>query len=196
MRYSIGAAAGREPGGFRRGFPGGQTIPDATGGATSGTQHLLDLLTELLGSTFRQILWRRAVELELTYSQSQVLFYVEQSPGCRMGDVAKAFGVTLAAVTQVVDRLEQKKFVTRADDPTDRRAHKLALTRDGKELVAELRTLQREGVERVLARMSARDRTRLIQGLEALVEAARKVVEPEGPARPSRRNSTARGHIQ
>jgi DNA-binding MarR family transcriptional regulator len=113
-----------------------------------------------------------------------------------MGDVAKAFGVTLAAVTQVVDRLEQKKFVTRADDPTDRRAHKLAPTRDGKELVAELRTLQREGVERVLVRMSARDRTRLIQGLEALVAAARKVVEPEGPARPSRRNSTARGHVQ
>jgi hypothetical protein len=52
-------------------------------------QRLLELLKTLFGSTFRQILWRNAAELELTYAQAQVLFYVAQHPDCHMGQVAK-----------------------------------------------------------------------------------------------------------
>jgi DNA-binding MarR family transcriptional regulator len=162
--------------------------------ALSDTERLLDLLPRLLGSTFRQILWRRALELELTYSQSQVLFYVEQHPGCHMGDVGRAFGVTLAAVTQVVDRLEQKRFVVRGDHPEDRRVYMLTPTREGKDLVDELRALQRDGLERVLAKISARNRARLIEGLQAWVDAAALVVEPE-PARASRRAKLSQGRI-
>ena len=62
-------------------------------------QRLLELLKTLFGSTFRQILWRNAAELELTYAQAQVLFYVAQHAGCHMGQVAKTFNVTLSAVS-------------------------------------------------------------------------------------------------
>jgi DNA-binding MarR family transcriptional regulator len=86
--------------------------------------------------------------------------------------VAKAFGVTLPAVTHIVDRLEQKQFLLRADHPADRRVYILELTRQGKALVQELRTMQKRGVEQVLARMSADDRGNVIKGLEALVDAA------------------------
>ena len=86
-------------------------------------QRLLDLLNALGSTTFRQILWQRASELDLTYAQSQVLFYVADHTGCHMGDVGKAFGVTLPAVTHIVDRLEEKQFLNRTDDPVDRRAY-------------------------------------------------------------------------
>ena len=135
-------------------------------------QRLLDLLNALGSTTFRQLLWQRASELDLTYAQSQVLYYVGDHPECHMGDVAKAFGVTLPAVTHIVDRLEQKQFLLRADHPGDRRVYILELTRQGKALVQELRTLQKRGVEQVLARMSADDRGKVIKGLEALVDAA------------------------
>lgn len=158
------AASAYEAGGPATSVPGHRSSPEA--------QRLLELLTTLVGSTFRQILWRKAAELELTYSQSQVLFYVAQHPGCHMGDVAKAFAVTLPAITQTVDRLEQKKLLTRGTDPHDRRAYTLELTPDGKALAGELETLQIDGLERVLARMSAPDRTRAIRGLEALVAAS------------------------
>jgi DNA-binding MarR family transcriptional regulator len=129
-------------------------------------------LNALLGSTFRQILWRKAAEVELTYAQAQVLFYVEQHPGSIMGEVAKAYDVTLSAVTQIVDRLEQKGFITRRHDPADRRVYPLDLTTEGKALVRELHALQIEGLEPVLAKMSARDRSHVLKGLEALVKAA------------------------
>ena len=135
-------------------------------------QRLLDLLNALGSTTFRQLLWQRASELDLTYAQSQVLFYVGDHPACHMGDVGKAFNVTLPAVTHIIDRLEEKQFVQRGDDPADRRVYVLELTRQGRALVQELRGLQMRGVEAVLARMSAGDRDRVIKGLEALVDAA------------------------
>lgn len=135
-------------------------------------QRLLDLLNALGSTTFRQLLWQRASELDLTYAQSQVLFYVAEHPGCHMGDVAKAFGVTLPAVTHIIDRLEQKEFVVRGDHPTDRRMYLLEPTKQGRSLVQELHGMQTRGVEDVLARMSASDRQRVIRGLEALVDAA------------------------
>ena len=135
-------------------------------------QRLLDLLNALGSTTFRQLLWQRASELDLTYAQSQVLYYVGDHPECHMGDVAKAFGVTLPAVTHIVDRLEQKQFLLRGDHPADRRVYLLELTRQGKALVQELRTMQQRGVEAVLARMSSEDRAKVIKGLEALVDAA------------------------
>jgi len=135
-------------------------------------QRLLDLLNALGSTTFRQLLWQRASELDLTYAQSQVLFYVGDHAGCPMGEVAKAFGVTLPAVTQIIDRLEQKQFLTRGDHPADRRVYLLELTRQGKALAQELHGLQMRSLEEVLGRMAADDRQRVIKGLEALVDAA------------------------
>jgi DNA-binding MarR family transcriptional regulator len=135
-------------------------------------QRLLDLLNALGTTTFRQIVWQRASDLDLTYAQSQVLFYVADHAGCHMGDVGKAFGVTLPAVTHIVDRLEEKAFLRRLDDPVDRRAYVLELTRAGRALVQELHGLQMRGIEGVLRRMALEDRQRVIKGLEALVDAA------------------------
>ncbi|MGH7304140.1 MAG: MarR family winged helix-turn-helix transcriptional regulator [Candidatus Rokuibacteriota bacterium] len=135
-------------------------------------QRLVDLLSSLGSTTFRQLLWQKSAELDLTYAQSQVLFYVAEHTGCHMGDVGKDFGVTLPAVTHLVDRLEEKGFVVRGEHPVDRRVYVLEPTAAGRTLTDELHALQLRGVEPVLNRMSARDRQRLMEGLEALVEAA------------------------
>lgn len=133
---------------------------------------MLDLLTSLGDTIFRQLLWQKASDLDLTYAQSQVLFRLAEHPGSHMGDVAKAFGVTLPAVTHIVDRLEEKGLVTRGDHPVDRRVYVLDLTRAGQALVEELHAIRLRGMERVLARMSADDRRRVLAGLEALADAA------------------------
>jgi DNA-binding MarR family transcriptional regulator len=152
--------------------------PSGSRRRSAEAQRLLDLLNALGSTTFRQLLWQRASELDLTYAQSQVLFHVADHPGCHMGDVAKAFGVTLPAVTHIVDRLEEKQFLLRADDPADRRVYILELTRAGRALVDELHGLQMRGVEGVLQRMAAGDRQRVIKGLEALVDAAAEAAKP------------------
>ena len=144
----------------------------SSGHRSADAQRLLDLLNALGSTTFRQLLWQRASELDLTYAQSQVLFYVGDHGGCHMNDVGKAFGVSLPAVTHIIDRLEQKQLVLRGDDPADRRVYVLEVTRQGKALVQELHALQMGGVEAVLARMTVADRRLVIKGLETLVDAA------------------------
>jgi DNA-binding MarR family transcriptional regulator len=140
-------------------------------------QRLLDLLNDLGSTTFRQMVWQRLSELDLTFAQSQVLFYVSDHPACPMGDVAKAFGVTLPAVTHIIDRLEQKGFATRGAMPGDRRVTALDLSATGKALAQELHTTRTRAMEAILARVSPAERRRIVKGVEALVEAAMRAAE-------------------
>jgi DNA-binding MarR family transcriptional regulator len=139
----------------------------------SDSRHLLDLLTALLSTTFRQILWKKALELDLTYAQAHVMFHVARNPNTLMTDVARTFGITLPAVTQVVDRLVAKKLVERRDNPRDRRQVLLAVTPGGQALVRELEHAQLEGLDTVLDRLENGERKEVIRSLELLVTAAR-----------------------
>jgi len=146
-------------------------------GLAADAQRLLGLLNDLGSTTFRQMVWQRLSELDLTFAQSQVLFYVSDHPGCPMGDVAKAFGVTLPAVTHIVDRLAQKGFATRGALPGDRRVYALELTPAGRALAQELHTSRTRAMEAILARVSATDRRRIVTGVESLVDAAMQAAE-------------------
>lgn len=53
-------------------------------------RRLLELLQAMVSSAFRPILWKRALEMALTYAQAQVLFYVQRHPGCPQSSVARA----------------------------------------------------------------------------------------------------------
>jgi len=150
---------------------------DRAGSLASDAQRLLDLLNALGSTTFRHFVWQRLSELDLTFAQSQVLFYVGDHPGCPMGDVAKAFAVTLPAVTHIVDRLEQKGFATRGDVPGDRRVTALDLTPAGRALAQELHGARTRAMEAILARVSSAERRRIVTGVEALVDAAMRATE-------------------
>src|SRR5438067_5813110 len=141
---------------------------------TSEAHQMLELLNSLGGSIFRQLLWQKASDLDLTYAQSQVLFRLAEHPGSHMGDVAKAFGVTLPAITHIVDRLEEKAFLSRGAAPGDRRVYALTLTAAGRTLVDDLHAIQTRAMRQVLTRMSLSDRRQLLKGLEALVGAAHR----------------------
>jgi DNA-binding MarR family transcriptional regulator len=154
-------------------------------------QRVLVLLETLANSTFRQAVWRRAGDHALNYSQAQVLAYVGRHPGCHMGDVAKAFAVTLSAITQSVDRLEEKGLLARGRDPADRRVYVLHATARGLAVAGERERFRLAALGPVLSRMSARDRSQVVRGLEALVAAATDRLSTA--ARPAGRASAARG---
>lgn len=146
-------------------------------GLSADAQRLLDLLNALGSTTFRQMVWQRLSELDLTFAQSQVLFHVHDHPGCPMGDVAKAFGVTLPAVTHIVDRLEQKGLAARGAMPGDRRVSALELTPNGRALAQELHATRTRAMEAILTRVSALERRQIVTGVEALVDAAMRASE-------------------
>lgn len=155
--------------------------PRRASGLSADAQRLLDLLNALGSTTFRQMVWQRLSELDLTFAQSQVLFYVSDHPGCPMGDVAKAFGVTLPAVTHIVDRLEQKGLMARGAVPGDRRVTALELTANGRALAQELHATRTRAMEAILTRVSPAERRRIVDGVESLVDAALRASEESRP---------------
>jgi DNA-binding MarR family transcriptional regulator len=102
-----------------------------------------------------------------------MLFHVAKNPGTLVSDAARSFGITLPAVTQLVDRLEAKGFLERAEDRRHRRQVHLHLTREGERLARGLEDLQVRSLAQVLSRLSPGERKEVIHGIERLVGAAR-----------------------
>src|SRR3972149_4497014 len=64
------------------------TRPRGPAGSTAEAERVLGLLTSLGSTIFRQLLWQKASELDLTFAQSEVLSYVREDPSCHMGEAA------------------------------------------------------------------------------------------------------------
>lgn len=99
------------------------------------------------------------------------------------GGLAEATGLSSAATTTLLDRLERKGYVRRERDTVDRRKVLVALTPHGRELIGDLYgPLAREG-ERLLARFSD-DQLAMIR--DFLVEATELVDRHRARLRGSR----------
>lgn len=67
-------------------------------------------------------------------SQFEFLRYLRDHPGSRVADLAAEFAVGIGATSKGIDRLEQRAWVTRQPNPSDRRSSLLALTDQGTRL--------------------------------------------------------------
>ncbi|MFF4602535.1 MarR family winged helix-turn-helix transcriptional regulator [Streptomyces sp. NPDC001339] len=104
---------------------------------------IADALGILLRRTTRTQLHRKLTEGageavdELTYP---VLSALARTGPCSAADLAPDVGLDRSGVTRRASRLEDAGLIRREPDPTDRRAHLLVLTEQGRLTVAELRT--------------------------------------------------------
>jgi DNA-binding MarR family transcriptional regulator len=89
-------------------------------------------------------------EWHVTPSQSRALRVLGARDGMRPSALADALRIAPRSATEVADALVERGWVTRAPDPTDRRATLLTLTRGGRELVSRIDQVRREASERVL----------------------------------------------
>lgn len=70
-------------------------------------------------------------------TDGRCLDVIDQRPGLTAGELAEAVGLSPGAVTTVIDRLEERGFVTRTRDPNDRRRVTLKLTPEANRLAWE-----------------------------------------------------------
>lgn len=80
----------------------------------------------------------REAGFDLTPVQFAALDAIRQSPGIDQAGLADAVAKDRATIGVVVDRLENKRLVSRRVNVRDKRARKLALTDEGEALVASL----------------------------------------------------------
>ena len=76
-----------------------------------------------------------ALELDLSPKQLGVLWRLDpDGPGTPMRSIAESLYCDASYVTDLVDRLEERKLIVRTQDPRDRRVKLLKLTDAGVEL--------------------------------------------------------------
>jgi DNA-binding MarR family transcriptional regulator len=74
----------------------------------------------------------------ITMRQLEILAVVAQQEHWFIGEIASKLGISSAAATKAIARLERKGLVTRSIDRMDRRCVKVSLTRAGLEAVCQM----------------------------------------------------------
>lgn len=100
-----------------------------------------------------------------------------------VGHLAEAIGLSSAATTTVVDRLEQKGFVRRVGDPVDRRRTLVELSEHAGELGALYAPLVEAG-SKMLAKRTAQD----LETIRDFLLASRDLTDAHRRNLPSRRS--------
>ena len=128
------------------------------------------------------VLWERVDarlrerhDLPLSFFES--LYFIAQAPdgSLRVGDLAKALRVTVGGTSKLVDRIESAGLIARQPDPDDRRAARVALTRDGeRQLSAATKTYEQEVAAFADPVLSADEQREMHASITRLLDAAHR----------------------
>jgi DNA-binding MarR family transcriptional regulator len=93
-----------------------------------------------------------------------------------MNALSRLLMVTGGNVTAIVDQLEKEALVERLDEPADRRAFRIRLTRAGERSFAEMARAHEEWVVELLAGLSRREHEELLKLLAKVKSHAVEVI--------------------
>jgi DNA-binding MarR family transcriptional regulator len=138
-----------------------------------GLGALVDVLS--LGEPFLLALWQSS---GLSLTQARVLRSVQRGH-TNPSSVAQGLGVPPSSLSRVLERLEQRGYITRRLDPDDRRRVVIALTPSGEGVLADTPRLAKTALGRAVRAMSEEERQALAVAARALVREARRTADDE-----------------
>jgi len=145
----------------------------AVAGAASSQDELVDAVIAasraLVAVAARSV---AAAGEDVTLVQYRALVVLASRGPQRVADLAAALGVNPSTATRMCDRLVRKRLARRQRLTTDRRTVRVALSDQGRELVAEVTLRRRSEVATILRRMPTSARGQVIDALRAFAEAA------------------------
>jgi len=106
----------------------------------------------------------------LTVSQSYTLRVLFFGGDRSMGDLAAELGVRVSTMTGVVDQLQGKGLVERADRPHDRRSFRVRLTARGRTVYRRAHDAFMDLLRPLLRDRPAKSRTDILEFLDAIIQ--------------------------
>jgi DNA-binding MarR family transcriptional regulator len=149
------------------------TAPPTDDRRADAVSSSIDRLQRVAGRAWEPL----GTELDLTEVSAQALVAIGQGAST-VSAVADACGRHVSSASRIVDALVQRDLVDRREDPRDRRAVRLTLTRAGERAAARVVSAQEELLRASLAELDADDVEQLARLLSALADA----VERHAPA--------------
>lgn len=104
----------------------------------------------------------------MSVPQFRTLAFLDRNPGASLSDLAEHLGVTRATASANTERLVQRDFVHRCDDPKERRRVVLNLTEAGKVHLEECRGQTRSRISDLLNSLTEEQIVLIEEGLTLL----------------------------
>jgi len=123
--------------------------------------HFADKMGEIMPIMMKEFTRCMATELhrgKVTLPQIMILHFLEMEQEAKMKDLARFMGVTMAAMTGIIERLVKSGHCVRIYDPQDRRTIKIKLTVKGDNLVKNINEGKRQMIIKVFGEISETDR--------------------------------------
>jgi DNA-binding MarR family transcriptional regulator len=153
--------------------------PDRETIARAGDHRALRLWLRLLTCTQlieRQVRSRLREQFATTLPRFDLMAQLARHPeGLKMGELSRLLMVTGGNVTAIVDQLEGEGLVERVDEPADRRAFRIHLTRAGERSFAEMARAHEEWIVQLFAGMAKREQDELLRLLAKVKQHAVEV---------------------
>lgn len=121
---------------------------------------------------------RRVRDMGLTRSQWWVLTHLYREDGLTQTELAELMEIEKPSLGRLLDRLEAKKWIERADDPKDRRVNRVYLTVDVRPMVREMRQHASDVRQHALGGLSDNQREQLV---DTLLQIKENLQEPDTP---------------
>ena len=110
-------------------------------------------------------------EIGLYPGQELLLMQLWDRDGQTQTDLVRALRLDPSTVTRMVGRLEEQGVVSRVASPRDGRAVIISLTPHGRDLQGDVRRIWADLEQTAIARMTERQRSEFLDGLELIVTA-------------------------
>ena len=124
----------------------------------------------------RRVRTRLRERFATTLPRFDLMAQLERHPeGLKMSELSRLLMVTGGNVTAIVDQLEKEGLVERVDEPADRRAFRINLTRAGEKTFVEMARAHEEWVVELLAGMTRREQEELLRLLAKVKQHALEV---------------------
>jgi DNA-binding MarR family transcriptional regulator len=135
---------------------------------------ILDRFAETMFNAMMAQHQKQATEMGLPAAQAQALRVLGRGPLCT-SELAAELGVSAPAITQLTDRLTQKRLIERRTVDRDRRAVRIALTDKGRRTVAAFRARRTALFREAFAHLNEGDRASLLPAFEGLAAALERL---------------------
>ncbi|HEX6265465.1 MAG TPA: MarR family transcriptional regulator [Burkholderiales bacterium] len=124
----------------------------------------------------RQVRSRLREQFATTLPRFDLMAQLARHPeGLKMNELSRLLMVTGGNVTGVVDQLEGEGLVARVDEPADRRAFRIHLTKAGERSFADMARAHEEWIVELFAGMTKREQDELLKLLAKVKQHAVEV---------------------
>jgi DNA-binding MarR family transcriptional regulator len=110
-----------------------------------------------------------AKEFKTTLPRFDLMAQLERAPqGLQMGELSRRMLVTGGNVTGIVDQLERGGLLVRTEDPADRRAYRVKLTKEGRRLFGQMAAEHETWIVKLFSGIPKREQRALTESLSRL----------------------------